>query len=186
MVYTGFDYSDEIINHIKSTQPNLSISQADATTYQPEFQAHDIIILIGGLHHVPDHAPGVVAKMAEGLKPGGYFLNFEPTSGNRIFTVLRDMVYSRNDIFDEETERAFGVGELMSMFEAAGLRKHSVFFPGLLAYVLYYNPYAFPGLNIGGPASVKACFGLDRLFYRSFIGRIFSFATLSIWQKPHD
>ena len=56
--------------------------------------------------------------------------------------------------------------------------------PGLASYVLYYNPDAFPSLNLGGERAVRTAFALDRPFFRTPIGRFFSFATLSLWRRP--
>jgi hypothetical protein len=57
-------------------------------------------------------------------------------------------------------------------------------YPGLAAYVLYYNPDAFPALNFGGPETVRRLFALERPFLRSAAARTLSFATLSLWRKP--
>ncbi len=182
--YHGFDYSDEIVAHMAKTRPQLGVAQCDVTKYQAEENSQDLIIIIGGLHHVPNQAVDVVQNMARALKPGGIFLNFEPTAGNPVSKAIRDVIYKKNDIFDEETERAFGVGELRDMFLHAGLKSYATFYPGLLAYVMYYNPYAFPLLNKGGKRLVDVAYGVDKLFYKNVIGRTFSFATLGIWQKP--
>ena len=182
--YHGFDYSDEIVAHMAKTRPQLGVVQCDVTKYQAEENSQDLIIIIGGLHHVPNQAADVVQNMAKTLKPGGIFLNFEPTAGNPVSKAIRDVIYKKNDIFDEETERAFGVGELRDMFQNAGLNSYATFYPGLLAYVMYYNPYAFPWLNKGGKRLVDMAFGVDKLFYKNVLGRTFSFATLGIWQKP--
>ncbi len=184
ITYQGFDYSNDIVEQISKSRPDLEITQEDVTQYRPEHGKQDIIILIGGLHHVPNQAREVVTNMSHALKPGGFFVNFEPTSGNPLFKAVRDKIYNRNKIFDAETERAFGVDELSSMFLEAGLEKHKILYPGLLAYIMYYNPYAFPWLNIGGTGLMKAIYAIDKLFFTNIIGRTMSFATLSIWKKP--
>lgn len=181
--YHGFDYSDVIVAELSRRLPPGRVWQADATTYRPGADVYDLVMLIGGLHHVPDDAATVVRNLAEGLKPGGMFVNFEPTSDNPLFQAVREWIYRRNEIFDEATERAFAVNELKGFFAAAGLEEVKTFFPGLLAYTLYYNPYAFPLLNIGGRKSVEFFFALDQLVMNSWIGRVFSFATVSIWRK---
>lgn len=181
--YHGFDYSDVIVGQMSHRLPDGRVWQADATTYRPQPGTYDLMLLIGGLHHVPDSAAEVVRNLAEGLKPGGVFVNFEPTSGNPLFQAIREWIYRRNAIFDDATERAFGVDELKGFFAAAGLEEVKSFFPGLIAYTLYYNPYAFPLLNRGGQRSVDFFFSLDRLIMNSWVGRVLSFATVSIWRK---
>lgn len=181
--YAGFDYSDEIVKSAKSKMPDARIWQADATRVELPADKYDVAIILGGLHHVPFHVRQVLASVVGALKPGGYFINFEPTSGNPLFAKIREAIYKRNAIFDAETERAFTVGELVGLCERAGLRAERLTFPGLAAYSLYYNPYAFPALNIGSEGAVKAVFALDRLFLSNAVGRFFSFATFSIWRK---
>ena len=181
--YHGFDYSDEVVSFLNKEKPECKVWQADVTKIELEEKIYDIIILIGGLHHVPFHAAESVRRLVPSLKPGGVFISLEPTHGNPITRKVRENIYHNNSLFDAETERAFGVNELCSLFESVGLKRTYISFPGLLSYVLYYNPDAFPALNRGGTWLVDLAFGLDRLFYRNFIGRWFSFATLSIWKR---
>jgi len=181
--YHGFDYSDVIVEELSRTFSDGQVWQADATTYRPEAELYDLAFLSGGLHHVPGNAATVVRNVAAGLKPGGMFVNFEPTYGNGLFRAIRERIYRKNEIFDEVTERSFSVEELRGFFLDAGLKPVSIAYPGLLAYVLYYNTYAFPWLNRGGERSVNLAFAIDRLFMGNRIGRTFSFATISVWQK---
>jgi SAM-dependent methyltransferase len=182
--YKGFDYSDSAVETSRRERPGLEIWQADATKYRPPENSCDLIILIGGLHHTPLDAPDIVANLAPALRSGGIFVNFEPTHGNPVFEKVRDGIYRRNSLFDQQTERAFPVTKLVGMFEHAGLRLRKILYPGLLSYVLYYNPDAFPFLNVGGRGLVAATYAFDKLIYRSKIGRALSFATLSVWTKP--
>lgn len=182
--YEGFDYSDEVLETLKVEQPQLKVFHADAGSVELQENHYDIIILLGGLHHVPHIAKPVVDRLCKAIKPGGHFINLEPTHGNPLFKAIRDRIYDNNSLFDEETERAFDVHELFDFFESAGMEPKDITYPGLSAYVLYYNPDAFPLLNRGGKGLVKFLFALDRLFMRNKVGRFFSFATLSLWQKP--
>lgn len=182
--YAGYDYSDAVISTVKAEHPDLNVWFADATRFEPEEGAYDIVYIGGGLHHVPNHAEQALGLMARSLKPGGYFINLEPTNGNPILRLVREKIYRDNDLFDEETERAFEASDLAAMFERAGLVPVRMMYPGLLAYVFYFNPDAFPFLNIGGRGAVKAMFSLDSLFMNNAVGRFLSFATLSLWRKP--
>lgn len=181
--YQGFDFSRAVVDALRRSHPGLAVSHQDVTRYAAEAE-FDIVILLGGLHHVPHEAANVVRRLARALKPGGYFISFEPTDGNPVFARLRQWIYRRNPLFDEETERAFTLAEYFAMFEQAGLDAVENIHPGLLAYTLYYNPDAFPWLNLGGPATVHAIWALERPFRRNVIGRTLSFATLSLWQRP--
>jgi len=182
--YEGFDYSDSVVESVQRERPGIDVSRADATRYRPPENAFDLIVIIGGLHHTPRDAARIVMNLAPALRSGGIFVNFEPTHGNPIFKKVRDQIYRNNTLFDEQTEQAFPVSGLIEMFEQAGLKLRKILYPGLLSYVLYYNPDAFPILNIGGRALVDATYAFDKLFYRNAIGRTLSFATLSVWRKP--
>jgi SAM-dependent methyltransferase len=182
--YAGFDYSDRIVSELKAWRPDLDVVQADVTAYRPAPASADVVILIGGLHHVPDRAGDVVAALAPALSPGGLFVNFEPTNGNPLFRRIRERVYARNDLFEAQTERAFELDDYFAMFRRAGLERVDCIFPGLLSYVLYYNPDAFPALDVGGPAVVRAIFALERPWLRTRLAAVFSFATLSVWRRP--
>ena len=84
---------------------------------------------------------------------------------------VRDSVYRRNEIFDAETERGFALSRLNELFTANGFELTDQMYPGLLSYVLFYNPDAFPRLNRGGPSLVRATFVLDSPFLKSWLGR---------------
>lgn len=181
--YSGFDYSDEVIARVRAGKPELAVFHGDVGSIELDRQ-YDLILLLGGLHHVPQIAGSALKQLVAAVRPGGLFISLEPTSGNWFSSKIRDWVYSRNSLFDEETEQGFTVEELLTMFHDAGLEEVDLVFPGLLAYVLYYNPDAFPWLNVGGPRTVRAIYAVDRLFLRNRIGRAFSFATLSLWRRP--
>lgn len=180
--YSGFDYSEEMVKFAQQRNPDAHIEVGDATSYDHGESKYDWIILIGGLHHVFAQAPNVVQRLAMALAPGGYFLNFEPTQNCWLTRRARNRIYESNALFDEQTEQGFELGALDEMFEQAGFEKVKQAYPGLLSYVLYYNPDAFPALNIGGGAAVRAAFGLDRLFWRTWVGGKLSFATITLWQ----
>ena len=78
---------------------------------------------------------------------------------------------------------AFYQHKELQHFKDAGYEKVDEVYPGLLAYVLYYNPDAFPALNIGGGSLVRLLFCLDRLFWTTWVGRKMSFATMSLWRR---
>jgi SAM-dependent methyltransferase len=180
--YTGFDYSESVVSTLRKKRPDLRIMHSNVETYHSD-ELFDLIILIGGLHHVPHIAGQVVQNLARSMRPGGYFISFEPTNGNPAYRKIRQAIYRLNPLFDEQTERAFEVEELFSIFRNSGLQIVDVIYPGLLSYVLYYNPEAFPWINVAGPGMVKATFRLDRMLFRNWFGKIFSFATMSLWQK---
>lgn len=181
--YHGFDYSEKMVEIARAARPSLSIEWNDVTTYRAPAELFDMIVLIGGLHHVFSQAPSVIKNLALALRRGGYFLSFEPTQNNWLTRFARNRIYKSNGIFDAETEQGFDYANLDRYFREAGYEKVDEVYPGLLAYVLYYNPDAFPWLNVGGTSLVKLSFYLDRFLWANALGRKLSFATLTLWKK---
>lgn len=182
--YYGFDYSENIVAHGKRLNPTLEIDVGNVVTFTPpQGRLFDLIVLIGGLHHVFSNASLVIKNLASSLVEGGYFISYEPTQNNFLSRSIRKRIYKDNKIFDDDTEQGFEYSDLETLFTAAGFKKVDQIYPGLLSYILYYNPDAFPKLNVGGGTFVRLFFAIDRLFWANIIGRYFSFATLTLWQK---
>jgi len=181
--YLGFDYSENMVGIAKERKPTLNIEWNDVTTYQSTISSFDFIILIGGLHHVFSRTQDVLNNLGRSLKQGGYFVSFEPTHNNFVTRSVRNRIYQSNSIFDADTEQGFEYIDLEKYFKNAGFQKVDQVYPGLLAYVLYYNPDAFPALNLGGETVVRSLFCLDKLFWSNWIGRKWSFATMTLWKR---
>lgn len=181
--YYGFDYSENMVEIAKGLKPGLKIEWNDVTSYQATDDLFDLIILIGGLHHVYSRTEDVLNKLGKSIRPGGYFLSFEPTHNNWLTRRVRQRIYKSNELFDDDTEQGFEYRDLESHFKSAGYEKIDEVYPGLLAYVLYYNPDAFPSLNVGGKFLVKSLFAIDRLIWANWIGRKLSFATMGLWKR---
>ena len=181
--YLGFDYSETMVDIARKDKPNLEIQWGDVTTFKSPIPPVDLIVLLGGLHHVYSRTEQVLANLTEALKPGGYFLSLEPTHNNTLARRTRERIYASNDLFDNDTEQGFEREDLLRHFQNAGYELVDEVSPGLAAYVLYYNPDAFPALNVGGPALVKSLFSLDRLFWANWIGRKMSFASITLWRS---
>lgn len=184
--YTGFDSSETLVKYVRLHNPWLEVNIKDITKFEGGCAKYDIIILIGGLHHVFEYSNKILENLSEVLNPGGVFINFEPTDNNRLVRKIRNIIYKKNNLFDHETEKAFKLTQLNQLFEANNYRLVDQIYPGLLSYILYYNPDAFPYLNLGGKALVEILFNLDKKFFRNWIGQKFSFATLSMWQKENE
>lgn len=181
--YLGFDYSESMVAIARELNPGVEIEWNDVTKYRPMNELFDLIILIGGLHHVYSHTVEVLVNLRGSLRTGGYFVSFEPTHNNWLTRSARERIYHANQLFDADTEQGFEYRDLQQHFVNAGFKKVDEVYPGLLAYVLYYNPDAFPKLNIGGKFLVRTLFAFERLLWATPIARKLSFATLTVWQK---
>jgi len=183
--YVGFDYSRPLVEEASRRLAGCRVFMQDITQFEADTQ-FDLVILIGGLHHVHTHTAEVLRRLRLALKPGGVMISFEPTQNNAITRSVRDRIYRRNTLFDAQTERGYDLQELNALYAGAGLELLDQAFPGLLCYVLYYNPDAFPALNRGGVGLVRALYSAERRFYRSAVARWASFATLSLLRRRDD
>ena len=181
--YKGFDFSDEMVKLSKEKNKHLDIEWNDVTAFRGGEVKYDLIVILAGLHHVYSKVNSVVQTLSENQSKNGYFISFEPTHNNFIYETIRRKIYEKNEVFDSETEQGFDYQKFNKVFESNGYKKIDEVYPGLSSYILYFNPDAFPRLNVGGQWLVKMLFSLDRLFWSNWIGRKFSFATLTLWQK---
>lgn len=180
--YEGFDYSDEVVRIVKEKYPNENFSQQDVNTFISD-KEYDVIILLSGLHHVPNTAAQVVKNMYNCLKDGGTFINVEPTHNNFISRIICDRIYKHSKFYDYETERRFSLVELNSMYSDAGFKIERQIYPGIFAYLLWwYNPYPL-FRKIGNKKFVKKLFKFERPMYHNWIGKKFSVATFTVLHK---
>lgn len=182
ILYEGFDYSDNLILKARKLNPGLNIYKQDVTKFRPS-KTYDVIILIGGLHHVPDYVDQILSVLYSCLSEKGIFINFEPTYNNIIVKQIRNRIYNKNEIFDEQTERAFNFKDLNALYIKNKYRIKLQIYPGLLTYILYYNPDAFPKLNIGNEKLVSILYKIEKPLTHGIFGKKFSFATLSVLEK---
>lgn len=180
--YDGFDYSEVLVNIVNEKNNDINISLCDITTWKAT-KKYDLIIVIGGLHHIPNHVSDVMQNLSNALNANGFFIAFEPTHNNFAYKKIRECIYKKNDLFDSATEQAFVLNDLNNLFIKTGFKIVDQIYPGLLSYILYYNPDAFPILNIGNEKMVKLLFNFDKIFFKNIIGKKFSFATLTLLQK---
>jgi SAM-dependent methyltransferase len=178
--YDAFDYSEYMIDLSKKKYPNANIWLQDITKFKSE-KKYDLIFVIGGLHHVYEFVEVSISNLVESLNVGGKIIIFEPINNNIIFKLLREVIYQKNKLFDEETEKAFTTRELNSLFQLKGLMPIDQLFPGLLAYVLWYNPDAFPWLNKGSLSIVKMLLVIEKPLWRTILSKYFSFAMLAVY-----
>ena len=181
--FEGFDYSDEMVEHSKQVNgENVRIFQQDMLKFKSE-KKYDLVIILGGLHHVPDGVSIALQNIYNSLKPGGLFINLEPTHNNWLFKKIRERIYKKNSLFEENSERGFELDQYNTLLTGNKFKILKQFYPGLVGYVLYYNPDAFPFLNIGNTFFSKFFSKLDWMLGKTWIGKKFSFATWTIAEK---
>lgn len=180
--YEGFDYSDEMVREAKRKYPNLTFYQQDVNKFHSD-KKYDIIILLSGLHHIPKTATEVMKNMYSYLKDDGCFISVEPTYNTALAGLIGDGVYKYSRFYDYESERRFSLKKLNRLYTDAGFKIEKQFYPGLLAYLLWwFNPYP-KILKFGTVDFVKKMYGLERKLYSNAVGKKFSLATFTILKK---
>jgi len=183
----AFDYSDEMVRYakkiVKRKHMAINVFKDDILKLKLKPGSYDFVVILGGLHHMPDYTKEILTVMNKVLKPGGYFLNLEPTQNNWFLRWSRKQIYHRNPIFEEATERAFDLDKYNDHFKKADFKVIKQEYPGLLGYVLFYNPDAFPHLNISIVGLARLLAWIDVLLGKTIIGKYWSFVTWTLAQK---
>ncbi len=180
--YAAFDYSENMVKEAQKIHPEANIFWGDITSINLAVK-YDMIFLIGGLHHVYNFKETAVNNISELLNENGLFVNFEPTHNNFLLRKVRERIYKKNSFFDDNTEKAFTTPELNALMNEYGLSPVFQFYPGLLCYVLWYNPDAFPLLNIGSEKIAKTLCMWESKIWQSKLAYWLSFATFSCYRK---
>jgi len=188
--YSAFDYSDAMVSKSLDLIPSkaerygisidsMKVGFADICSFETSTK-YDLVILLGGLHHVYAHTDLALKRIAASLKKGGLFINFEPTHSNPLAQSVREKIYSSNDFFDAQTESGFRLKDYNRFILSSGFRIKKQVYPGLLLYCLFYNPDAFTSLPVLPKQMMKFLFKLESSIYTSPLARYLSFATVTV------
>jgi len=192
--YYAFDYSDTMVSRAQEIMAgqaailglkNVSIFADDITSFSAD-QQFDLVILIGGLHHVYAQAEVALSRVVRSLRPGGLLINFEPTHANPLTHRIRELIYENNRFFDEQTESGFQLSSLNQILSGSGLTIQRQVYPGLLLYCLFYNPDAFRSLPAMPYKLLRFLFQIEKRLYSNRLGRFWSFATITIARRNCD
>ena len=180
--YSGFDYSENIVNYCNNNRKNLNIYFLDIINFN-ESNKFDLAIIIGGFHHVYRDADLAIKNVSNSIKSNGYIINFEPTNEMKIIKNVRAKIYKYNNFFDEKSEKDFNLKQLNNIFQNHDLDLINNYRVGYLAYIFFYNPDAFPIFSKIPKFLVRFLFNIDILISRIFFINKLSFATISIYKK---
>tara|TARA_R110002072_G_scaffold6364_8_gene37612 strand:- start:9083 stop:10030 length:948 start_codon:yes stop_codon:yes gene_type:complete len=154
----GVDVSLNMLTaaHNKISSDTLSLIQGDATRLPLKSNSIDTIIMLGGIHHVPDrHA--LFSQLSRVLKPGGRFIWREPLSDFWLWRFLRAIIYRVSPMLDNETERPLLFSETEPLLRASGFKLNSWSTCGFIGFcffmnsdVLFFNRFLrfIPGIRI--------------------------------------
>jgi SAM-dependent methyltransferase len=176
---TGLDVSAQAMELFRAKWPQCEavVESILAPTLPPE--SFDVVVVVGGLHHVHPHVDEAIAQISRLLKPGGHFCFSEPHSGS-IVNVLRRAWYVRDSMF-ESNEAAIDVSALRRAAEAAFEVKREWYF-GNVAHTLVLN-----SMVLRTPRWLKRLYSRPAMTVEKLLnpvlGRRLSCSVACQWQK---
>lgn len=112
--------------------------QGDALNLPLASQSMDTVLILGGIHHIPDVC-GLFSEVARVLKPGGVLLAREPVDDFLPWRGLRRAIYRLSGALDAETEHPLRRKNVEKALRYAGLSLKSWTTHGFLGFCVFMN-----------------------------------------------
>ncbi len=138
---------------------------------------YETIFVVGGLHHCITDLDCAVQNCRNALMDGGHLVVWEPYSGS-IMNKLRNIWYKRDKYFEETTERAIHIDEIVKH----GFEIEKIKFSGGLGYYLVGNSMIFrlPLILVSWISRPLTFFDL---YFDKILPRIFSAVFFAVLKK---
>lgn len=175
----GLDVSQTEIDKFKDRWPAADgvCSSIFETNFEDE--SLDIVVVVGGLHHLHPHLSDAIVEMHRILKTGGYLCFAEPHKGS-IFDTFREYWYRHDDLFAANEEAI----DLKAMNDEFGhlFSIENEIYSGNFGYLFVLNSMVF---RI--PVGVKKLYsrvllGVEKVLERYQTPRLACMA-IAQWQK---
>jgi len=136
----GVDVSSSMLEkaHAAFEGDKLTFVQGDAAQLPLGDVIFDTVIMLGGIHHVPDRE-ALFRQVHRVLKPGGVFIFREPVSDFWLWKALRSIIYRLSPMLDHETERPLRYVETVPVLEKAGFTEATWRTCGFFGFCLFMN-----------------------------------------------
>lgn len=115
----GIDVSLNMLRLAVKKDSNALYVHGDATTLPLADESCDSVVMIGGIHHVPDRER-LFREIFRVLKPGGRFLFREPLNDFWLWRFIRAIVYRLSPALDFNTERPIRYRDTAPLLEKIG------------------------------------------------------------------
>lgn len=137
---TGLDISNEVIDTFRGRWTNATAVKRSLLDSGLPDNSFDMVVVVGGLHHIHPHVNRAVTELHRVLKPGGYLCFMEPHSGSMPDIIRR--VWYKFDRFFSDNEASIDIDRLQDNFGSKfSLKK--VNYLGNVAFLLVLNSLIF-------------------------------------------
>ena len=136
----GLDVSVRMLEAARTSLPGprYAFIQADATRLPLTEGVFDTVVMLGGIHHIPDRL-ALFAEIARILKPGGKFFFREPLDDFFLWRLIRKLVYRISPALDHRTERPLRWEETVPVLDRVNLKCTKWRSCGFLGFCLFMN-----------------------------------------------
>lgn len=176
---TGLDVSEQAVELFRRKWPRCGAAAASILDPPLRDESFDVVVVVGGLHHVHPHVDLAIERMWRLLKPRGYLCFCEPHAGS-LMDVVRRRWYARDSMF-ESNEQAIDVAALRT----AHLDKFEIVseeYFGNVAHTLVLNSMVLRAPSWLKHAYAGPVMSLEGLLNR-ILGRKLSCSVLCQWRK---
>ncbi len=176
---TGLDISTEAIGSYRTKWSECDAIERSLLDSGIPANSFDLVVVVGGLHHMHPNVSRAVSEIHRVLKPGGYFCFMEPHS-NSVPDLVRRFWY-KYDRFFSANEAAIDVHALQREF-ASRFKPVACKYMGNVGFLFVLNSLIFriplQAKRLYSPLLMK----LESLI-GMFQGRLTSCFVVAQWQK---
>jgi SAM-dependent methyltransferase len=175
----ALDISRAQVEIFQNKFPDIPVKEGSilCTGYPDHY--FDIVVVVGGLHHIHPHIKSAVEEVHRILKPHGHFLFGDPHS-HSIFEWIRKIWYRVDSLF-VDNEASVNIEKLKDDFKDK-FDQISLFYGGNVAYFFVYN-----SLILRMPMKIKKYISPPLIFMEKLIlpfqTKFTSFYTIAQWKK---
>lgn len=137
---TGLDISNEVIDTFRARWTNATAVKRSLLDSGLPDNSFDMVVIVGGLHHIHPNVEQAVNEIYRVLKPGGYLCFMEPHAGSLPDIIRR--VWYKFDRFFADNEASIDINRLQRDFKSKFTLRYANYM-GNLAFLLVLNSLIF-------------------------------------------